>query len=90
MRMGRAFAVQHRVEASTLRDMTREIDISKGRRGPALPIPQGMTRITIYVDDEVLDRFRDQAEREGLGYQGAMNSVLRQSLGLPTKDDAAR
>ncbi|MCC8364400.1 BrnA antitoxin family protein [Lysobacter sp. A6] len=82
--------VQHLRPARTLGVMTRELDFSKGRRGPVLPIPQGKTRITIYIDDEVLDMFREQADRAGRGYQGAMNNALRQSLGLPPTDDATR
>lgn len=69
--------------------MTREIDFSKARRGPALPPPKGKTRITIYIDDDVLDAFRDRAEAEGRGYQTAMNDALRRSLSLGTSQNEA-
>jgi hypothetical protein len=60
--------------------MAADIDFSNARRGPALPPPKGKTRITIYIDDDVLDAFRDRAEAEGRGYQTAMNEALRRSL----------
>jgi uncharacterized protein (DUF4415 family) len=52
-----------------------QYDFKGGRRGAVLP-HEGKTRITMWVDIEVLDWFREQAEREGRGYQTAMNSAL--------------
>ena len=40
----------------------------------------GKTRITMYVDDDVLAAFRVQAEQQGIGYQTAINQVLRDYL----------
>lgn len=57
-------------------DMLEEYDFSRGKRGPVIP-PKGKTRITIYIDTDVLDWFRDEAEREGRGYQTEINQVLR-------------
>ena len=59
--------------------MAQELDFSKGRRGAVIPT-HGKTRITIYIDDDVLDAFRDRAEAEGRGYQTAMNEAMRRSL----------
>jgi uncharacterized protein (DUF4415 family) len=56
--------------------MKKEYDFSKGKRG-AVIAPKGKTRITIYLDDEVLDRFRLTAERTGKGYQTLINEALR-------------
>ena len=56
--------------------MKKEYDFSKGKRGAVIP-PKGKTRITIYLDDEVLDRFRLTAERSGKGYQTLINDALR-------------
>jgi hypothetical protein len=42
----------------------------------------GKTRITIYIDDEVLDAFRDRARSEGRGYQTAMNEALRRFIAV--------
>ena len=41
--------------------MKREHDFSKGKRGAVIPTT-GKTRITIYLDDEVLQRFKSQSE----------------------------
>ena len=56
--------------------MKKEYDFSKGKRG-AVVSSKGKTRITIYLDDEVLDRFRLTADRSGKGYQTLINDALR-------------
>lgn len=61
--------------------MKRVYDFSKGRRG-AVVKPKGKTRITIFIDNDVLEAFRDRADREGSGYQTMMNEALRQYLGM--------
>lgn len=53
----------------------RSHDFSGGRRGAVLP-HEGKTRITMWVDSNVLQWFRECAEREGRGYQTAMNEAL--------------
>jgi uncharacterized protein (DUF4415 family) len=53
-------------------------DFSKGKRGPVLPVPPRKERITIRLDTEVLDYFRDEVERAGGGnYQTLINNALR-------------
>jgi uncharacterized protein (DUF4415 family) len=53
-------------------------DFSKGRRGAVVPVPSGKTRITIRIDTDVLDWFRQQVNVAGGGnYQTLMNQVLR-------------
>jgi hypothetical protein len=59
--------------------MKAEYDFSKGKRG-ALIAPKGKTRITIYIDNAVLDEFRARAERAGTGYQTMMNEALKAYL----------
>lgn len=59
--------------------MKKEYDFSKGRRGPVIR-PKGKTRITIYIDDDVLEEFRERADRSGRGYQTMMNEALREYL----------
>ena len=45
-------------------------------------VPQGgETRITIYLDDHVLEAFRDRADAAGRGYQTMINEALREDLG---------
>jgi len=57
-------------------EMLEEYDFSRGKRGPVIT-PRGKTRITIYIDTDILDWFRDEAEREGRGYQTEINQALR-------------
>ncbi len=60
--------------------MRAEYDFSKGKRG-ALIAQTGKTRITIYIDNAVLDEFRARAEQAGTGYQTMMNEALKAYLG---------
>ena len=59
--------------------MKDEYDFRQGKRGAVLP-QHGKTRITIYIDDEVLEAFRQRAEQHGTGYQTMMNEALRKFL----------
>jgi len=59
--------------------MRTEYDFSKGKRGAAIP-QKGKTRISIFIDNTVLDAFRARAEKAGTGYQTMMNEALRQYL----------
>jgi uncharacterized protein (DUF4415 family) len=61
--------------------MKDSYDFSKGKRGAVIPTPPGKERITIRLDADILDYFRDQVERAGGGnYQSAINAVLREYL----------
>jgi uncharacterized protein (DUF4415 family) len=65
--------------------MKREYDFSRGKRGPiASPQPEqsGKTRITIRIDEDVLDYFLKQADASGgaVGYQTLINDALRQHV----------
>ena len=61
--------------------MKEEYDFSAGRRGAIDPLPAGKTRITIRLDDEVLDWFREQVEAAGNGnYQSLINAALREHV----------
>lgn len=58
--------------------MKSEYDFSKGKRGPVLPVDPGKERITIRLDKDILEYFRDQVERaNGGNYQTLINSALR-------------
>jgi uncharacterized protein (DUF4415 family) len=59
--------------------MKREYNFRKGRRGAVIP-QKGKTRITIYIDDDVLEEFRDRADALGRGYQTMINEALREYL----------
>lgn len=61
----------------------KAFDFSKGKRGRVLPKPsepRGKTRITIRIDEDVLDFFLKQADASGgsVGYQTLINDALRQ------------
>ena len=58
------------------KDMLAEYDFSKGKRGAVIS-QKGKTRITIWVDSDILEWFRDESEREGRGYQTEINQALR-------------
>ena len=59
--------------------MHEEYDFSDGTRGAVVPIPAGKTRITIRLDDDILDWFRQEVHRAGGGnYQTLINTVLRE------------
>lgn len=61
--------------------MKEEYDFSKGRRGPIEPISSGKTRITIRLDNEILDWFRSQVHQAGGGnYQTLINRTLREHI----------
>ena len=63
--------------------MRAEYDFSKGRRGALAP-SRGKTRISIHIDNAVLDAFRALAEKKGAGYQTMMNEALRLYLSEST------
>lgn len=60
--------------------MKKEYDFKKAKRGPVIK-PKGKTRITIYIDDDVLEAFRELADESGVGYQTMINEALRKHLG---------
>lgn len=59
--------------------MKKELDFSKARRGAAVP-QKGKTRITIYLDDEVLAAYGALSEKTGKGYQTLINDALRNGV----------
>ena len=61
--------------------MKKVYDFSKGKRGAVIPTT-GKTRITIYMDDAILSRFKAQSEKTGKGYQTLINEALKAYLGL--------
>jgi hypothetical protein len=61
--------------------MKKNYDFSRGRRGPVVRTPAGKTRITIRIDDDVLEWFRKQVHAAGGGnYQTMMNRALREHM----------
>jgi len=75
--------------------MRKEYDFSKSRRAKDVSHlaklqaeSQGKSRITIMLDNDVLDTFRDKADAKGMGYQTLINQVLRDSLNPQVMDEA--
>ncbi len=61
--------------------MKRNYDFSKARRGPVIRTQPGKSRITIRIDDDVLEWFRKQVHEAGGGsYQTMMNRALREYM----------
>jgi uncharacterized protein (DUF4415 family) len=65
--------------------MKQQYDFSRGKRGRIAapePEPRGKTRITIRLDEELVDHFLKEAEASGgaTGYQTLINEALRQHV----------
>jgi len=62
--------------------MRKEYDFSKGKRGAVIAPDPGKVRITIRLDADVLDWFREQVHTAGGGnYQTLINKALREYVG---------
>ena len=62
--------------------MKKEYNFSKGKRGAVVAADGGKTRITIRLDNEILDWFREQVNEAGGGnYQTLINRALRDYIG---------
>jgi uncharacterized protein (DUF4415 family) len=59
--------------------MDESVDFSEGKRG-AVIASTGKTRITIHIDDDVLEAFRAKTAEQGKGYQTLINDALRLAL----------
>ncbi len=74
--------------------MRKEYDFSKARKAGDVPHlarlqteAKGKTRITIMLDNDVLEDFRQRADKEGLGYQTLINQTLRAHLNTRPLDE---
>ena len=77
--------------------MKENYDFSRGKRGrilPPEPEPENKARITIRLDQDIVDRFFQMAEQSGgtTGYQTLINAALREYLDgkAPKIEDALR
>ncbi len=75
--------------------MRKEYDFSRARRAREVPHlarlqaeAKGKSRITIMLDNVVLEAFRAQAEAEGVGYQTLINRTLRERLHIQPLDES--
>ncbi len=67
--------------------MKKDYDFSQGKRGSVISTT-GKTRVTMYLDNDVLDEFRAKADKQGKGYQTLINEALRGVLTLESPLDA--
>ena len=69
----------------------RDIDFSRAKRGPVIAVEPGKTKISIRVDNAVIDYFRSRVERAGAGnYQTLMNDALVAFIHQRSVIDAVR
>ena len=62
--------------------MKAQYDFTGGKRGAVLKAPAGKTRITIRIDDDLLQWFRKQVHASGGGsYQTLINAALKDYVG---------
>ena len=64
--------------------MKAEYDFSRGKRGAVIST-RGKTRITIYLDDEIVKAFKAESEKTGKGYQTLINEALARHAGVAEK-----
>jgi uncharacterized protein (DUF4415 family) len=58
-----------------------QYDFSQGKRGAIDPVGARKTRITIQIDDNMLECFREQVHQSGGGeYQALLNEALRSHI----------
>jgi len=61
--------------------MKKQYDFSKGKRGAVVAPARGKSRITIRLDDEILNWFRREVNNAGGGnYQTLINDALREYI----------
>ncbi|HEY0346828.1 MAG TPA: BrnA antitoxin family protein [Pyrinomonadaceae bacterium] len=61
--------------------MKKQYDFSKGKRGAVVAPARGKSRITIRLDDEILNWFRREVNNGGGGnYQTLINDALREYI----------
>ena len=61
--------------------MRKEYDFGKGKRGAVVSVPSGKSRITIRLDNDVIEWFKRQVNEAGGGnYQTLINQALRDTI----------
>jgi len=69
----------------------REFDFSRGKRGPVVPPEPGKTKISIRLDNAVLEHFKDLVDKAGGGnYQTLINDALLGHIQRRSTLDAVR
>jgi uncharacterized protein (DUF4415 family) len=61
--------------------MKKEYDFRRARRGPVVPPTPGKTRVTIRLDNDIIEHFLEKVDRAGGGnYQTLINDALREYI----------
>jgi len=61
--------------------MRKHYDFSKAKRNPYVSVPKGKDRITIRLDSDILEWFKNQVDLAGGGnYQSLINAALRDHI----------
>ncbi|HEX7182043.1 MAG TPA: BrnA antitoxin family protein [Thermoanaerobaculia bacterium] len=69
----------------------RDIDFSQAKRGPVVKAETGKTKISIRLDNAVIEAFRELADQAGGGnYQTLINDALATYLHQRTMLEAVR
>jgi uncharacterized protein (DUF4415 family) len=64
-----------------------EYDFENATQGPVVKPPRGKTRITIRIDTDILNWFREQVNKRGGGnYQTHINEALREYISMKDRD----
>jgi uncharacterized protein (DUF4415 family) len=64
--------------------MEKEYNFENAKRSQVIPT-KGKTRVTIYLDTDILNDFRTRADKAGYGYQTMINEALREYLAKSEK-----
>ena len=69
----------------------RDIDFTDAKQGAVIPLEAGKTKISIRLDNKVIEDFRAQVERAGTGsYQTLINDALVAFIQQRSMIDAVR
>ena len=69
----------------------RDIDFSNAKQGAVIPLDAGKTKISIRLENKVIDHFRAQVELAGTGsYQTLINDALVAFIQQRSMIDAVR
>lgn len=59
--------------------MKENYDFSRGKRGAVVPVPSGKSKLTILIDDDLLEWFTERVDRAGGGdYLALINQALQE------------
>ena len=69
----------------TVAEPYRDVDFSRAKRGAVIKAEPGKTKISIRLDNRVVEHFRELVEEAGSGnYQTLINETLRRGLQADT------